>query len=220
MSSYTLPLLEAQCAFASVLPFAAKNDVVPAICVVHVTTEGHVLTTDRYAVGRYKLDPKAETYNLPLESFTMPRDAAEWIAKIAAKDLQAHPSMYSVILTDPDDRAAGFKVEVTRGDGGGTLSEHTRSFYIDFSTNFPPVDRLFPPSPEDITDHTGETAYNAEHVLKFCAAAKVIWGTRKGTDQVLRMRSIASAHPTKPGPTYITIGDRFDGLLQPQIILR
>lgn len=137
----TVPLADAIEAFTAVLPHASKDDVTPVLTCVQLSVQddGKIafVATDRYTVGRFRTEGEGE----PETKILLPREAAEWVAKITVKSLRyAADAPYRVTVTEHD------KDEITVAISSPTTSriERSQSFKHPGTLNFPPVDRLFP----------------------------------------------------------------------------
>lgn len=186
---------------ASVLPHASKDAMSPIICAVRITPDAFT-TTDRYAIGQY-------THGAPIhpdtDAVVLPRTAAEWLGKQTPKmlnrDARYLANAGAVTITAES---------ITITADGDTLAMHT---FPVLGGNFPPVDRLLNDW-KPATD-AQPVALKPEFVARFgVSASKLI---DKSAAYTLEFGHTDSG---KPGPVRFTIGDKFAGLLQPNLILR
>lgn len=199
----TFPYADAFAGIASVLPHASKDDFTPAICAVQVTPE-HFLTTDRYAIGRYK---HGAAIHPDTDSVLIPREVAEWLGKQTAKalglDRYTPTDTLTVTITDR---------EISIRDRDGAVL--TSRAFVAVTGNFPPVERLLNDW-EPMVDAV-PVALKPEFVTRFSVSATKLIDKHSAYTFELG----GSKGSTKPGPVKFTIGDKFDGLLQPNLILR
>lgn len=199
--SHTLafPYDDAFAGIASVLPHASKDGMTPIICAVHVSAEAFI-ATDRYAIGMY-------THGAPIhpdtDAVVLPRTAAEWLGKQTPKalGLDRHTATTALLVTITAD-----SVTITRD--GDTLAFHR--FEAPYG-QFPPVARLLN-GWKPATD-AQPTALKPEFVTRFSVSASKL--IDKSEAYTLELGHTDSG---KPGPVRFTIGDKFTGLLQPNLI--
>lgn len=207
LTAYTFPYSDAVTGIAAVLPHASKDDVTAIITAVNVSPE-FFTTTDRYAIGRYAHGaPIAED----LAAIMLPRTAAEWLAKQTVKSLGfgTRDSLIGLRVTITAETIA-IHWEGTRDE---PLALHR---FARLAGNFPPVGRLID-GWEPAAD-AYPVRLSAEFMARFSTSAAKLDG--KAATFIIEFSKPGGYSGDKPGPVRITIGERFSGLLQPNLILK
>lgn len=233
MSTYTsidFPFTEAVNAFNAVMPHASKDDLTRIITGVHIDAEGSLVATDRYSVGRYKPAYDSHDFLRPrmqgddFAGATLPIEAVKWIAGLRATKLAAGKyavSSYGVRLVVDSD-AKTVKVALVQGVDWEHYDDHEdddsnveQSARFDLlAGNYPPVARLFPN--EQTEFGTDQISLKMEFLVRIATATKWL-GDRS---DVARFKFTKTANPAKPGPVWVQVGDKFDSLIQPNLLLR
>lgn len=230
-TSFDFPFTEGVAAFNAVLPHAAgKNEPTRVITGVRLTAEGNLVATDRYTVGRYRPDYESHDFLRPRKhgddfpGATLPVEAVKWITAMRATKLAAGKysvSSYAIRLVVDLD-AQMVKVALVRGVDWERYDDHeddvdaveqSAQFAL-LGGNFPPVDRLFPN--ETTKFGTDAVSLKMDLVMRIATATKWL-GDR---NDVARFQFTQNANSDKPGPVFVTVGDRFDSLIQPNLLLR
>lgn len=193
METLTFPFTPALAAgFAAVLPHTSADKFTPVLAGVCVTPQ-HILATDRYSIGRYR-----HSDDTPAESdgwMILPRDAAEWIARY--KFDRYAPALTLTITPD---------ALTLTNDAGAVVASRA---HVLVAGNYPPVARLFPEVSDDAAD-----------VLPFHLGADKLADVVKSA-QLLGRADKSKIYLSTPDvlgkytPVHMTVGDRFDALLQP-----
>lgn len=141
---YSLPLVIAKQAFASVLPHISTDDVTPVITCANFDGKS-IVATDRYTVAQHTLGEEDAG-----EAVMLPRAAVAWVARTNLRALLNHPNPASYYLdivsdsTNPQHYQPGetpprpHRLAIRSklyGEERVMLFEHIRG-------NFPPVARL------------------------------------------------------------------------------
>ena len=225
------PLHDAIAAASATLPHTSKDDVTPIITAVRVGRDRWV-ATDRYTVGVWEVSRPEEhdVHSLTEEERTedhaaatilIPRDAAEWIAKIVASKLRFSRSRstlldYELRVSQEVTTTHGAWDHTTTGDvvleivWGGKV-ERSQAFE-DVVGNFPPVLRLvndWKPA-ESVT----QISIDPAHLEKVTAFAR-----RQKKFAPIKIELGLGLSPEKPGPMRITFG-QLTALVQPNLNLR
>lgn len=190
--------------FSAVAVHASRDKVTPVITGVQLTGT-HVIGTDRYTVGRYRhADDDAPVSD---ESVILTADAVAWITR---HKLDRYTP--ALALTVDDETGT---LTLTRTDDGTAYASMTGAT---MTGNYPPVARLFPQHTTDSADilpiYLG--ADILAHVVK---SAQIIGRAAKAKNQPIRFQ-FAGSDGYKSSPVYVTVGDRFDGLIQPVLPTR
>ena len=213
----------------AVLPHASKDDVTPVITGIRFDAEGALAATDRYTVGAYKPEhvlveaDDAATF----DGFTLDRAGCVWLSKMRVAMLSdKHLASFSVIRARVEDGAVTLSVHGTGFDPNGThtfgepstVPEQTASFST-ISGNYPPVVRLFP----DAEKIASREAMNVPVSLKtafLIRIDKAVKAVGERDNGVARFQFMFTDNPNKPGPVFVTVGERFRALIQPNLLLR
>jgi hypothetical protein len=213
MSTITMPFNEAVEAMGALLPHAAKDDIMGTLVSVRLEPSARVamlLATDRYSVGQWTTEATVEG-----EGFIIPRNAAEWIAKLKPADLRMSGGRngrggqdYFVTIRQDD---VDTQVEIRYGDAGAPKVEKSQTFDR-VTGNYPPVGRILATA-EAAEPFTGAFALSALSLTKVLANAKLIGGDA-------RFAATVSDNPAKPGPVRVTFAGehRFQTIVQPNLI--
>jgi len=213
-------------AIQAVMPHCAgKNEVSDIVTGIHIAADGTLLATDRYTVGRYKpesfeaydADPNASVEwtnvnadaSLTFEGFTLSPAAVLWLSKL--KPVEKY-GQYRAHLQDDVD---GPNVRILMVDSDGNAVQ--QGVFPLLIGNYPPVARLFP---ESLDAFTGVPTLNLKlaFLIRIDKAVKVL--NPRENNGCARFHFQANADTHKPGPVYVTVGDRFDALVQPNLLLR
>jgi hypothetical protein len=234
MSTYTsidMPFTEAVAAFNAVMVHASKDDFTPVIRGVYVTAEGSLVATDRYTVGRYK--PEYDSHDFMRPRFEgddfggaiLPLDAVKWVAKMRATQLSGgkFAAGHHAVRFVFDSSTQSVLVALVQNVDWERFDEHEdasdavvqQARFSLVGGNFPPVDRLFP---NESTQYalSGPISLKMEFVSRIATATKWL-GDRS---DVARFQFTKTDNPNKPGPVYVQVGERFDALIQPNLLLR
>ena len=236
----TLPLFEAIEACAAVLPHASTDDVTPVITCASITGD-RIVATDRYSVGTFKLSHQLDDG----AAIMLPLDALKWVARIVTKHLIDDPRLmaldsYTVTIEAPESTTPGRPPKfwpgvkpVTGASAAGlaeaqawrdkqvvAVSVESKQHGVEMLRKFRPVFGNFPPVGRLIDEHKPSrehptVALGPRQLEKFTGYAK-----KYHRDAALKFTLSATDNPNKPGPVFITIGDKFVGLLQPNLLLR
>lgn len=207
MTTLSLPLTpELAAGFAAVALYTSKAAATPVLGNVRVS-HTHLLATDRYVVGRFE-HTTAEVIRErhgengpddPAAFVLVPRAIAEWVSKNLPK--YGEPTL---ILTDT-------AASISLGEGVVTASI---GFESAVGLNYPPVERLIPDRTEYAADmlpvHIG-----ADHLAVVAKSAQVLAKPLKVKNIPVRFQFAPDTERGNKAPAYLTIGQRFDGLLQP-----
>lgn len=222
-TTLTLRLERAIDGFGAVVPHTASNNedsgVIKAIAVSERGGYASLVATDRYSVGIYTTEEPALGGDVQL---LIPAELVKAILAIKPANLRLgrqHVHQYHVRITQlpgsvPDGDAGQLELALLFWPEreGDPVVEST-SLFFPATGNFPPVDRLV----DQFEAAHGEpmiVALTARHLAKFIATAKAV----HEDDSTIRLELSTSAHSEKPGPVKLTIGSRFVGLLQPNLI--
>jgi len=213
----------------AVLPHASKDDVTPVITGIRFDAEGALAATDRYTVGAYKPEhvlveaDDAATF----DGFTLDRAGCVWLSKLRVAMLSdKYLASFSVIRARVEDGTVTLSVHGTGFDPNGThtfgepstVPEMTASFST-ISGNYPPVVRLFPDA-EKLASREAmnvPVSLNTAFLIRIDKAVKAVGERGNG---VARFQFMSTDNPNKPGPVFVTVGDRFRALIQPNLLLR
>jgi len=214
----------------AVLPHASKDDVTPVITGIRFDAEGALAATDRYTVGAYKPEhvlvdaDDAATF----DGFTLDRAGCVWLSKLRVAMLSGGKFLapYYVIRLQVEDGLVTASVHpggFDSADGGKfttplSPAEQTASFST-ISGNYPPVVRLFPDA-EKLASREAmnmPVSLKTEFLVRIDKATKALGERGNG---VARFQFMSTDNPNKPGPAYVTVGDRFRALIQPNLMLR
>ena len=213
----------------AVLPHASKDDMTPVITGIRFDADGALAATDRYTVGAYKPEhvlvdaDDAATF----DGFTLDRAGCVWLSKLRVAMLSdKYLASLSVIRARVEDgtvtlsvHSAGFDPNGTHTFGEpSTVPEMTASFST-ISGNYPPVVRLFPDA-EKIASREAmnmPVSLNTAFLIRIDKAVKAVGDKYSG---VARFQFMSTDNPNKPGPVFVTVGDRFRALVQPNLLLR
>jgi len=202
-------------AIQAVMPHCAgKNDVSEIATGIHIAADGTLLATDRFTVGRYKpaefdVDGPAGEPLPEFEGFTLSPAAVLWLSKL--KPVERH-GQYRVHFQDDVD---GPNVRILMVDSDGNAVQ--QGVFPLLIGNYPPVARLFP---ESLDAFTGVPTLNLKlaFLIRIDKAVKAL--NPRENNGCARFHFRANADTHKPGPVYVTVGDRFDALVQPNLLLR
>jgi hypothetical protein len=173
------------------------------------------VATDRFSVARYAHgDPAGATTEseatVESETVVIPLDVAVWLSKLTLK------SLGWIVVTEPASPYTvdvdAERVSVRRGD-----TVVAQRVFERVGGNFPPAARLFD-GVVPAADGSVPVHLNAMFVERFVKAAKLL--SQRGVPPLMELTLTKTDNPNKPGPVLFRIGDRFDGLLQPNLILR
>lgn len=195
-------------AIQAVMPHCAgKNEVTEIVTGIHIAADGTLLATDRYTVGRYK--PESFDREGEFEGFTLSPAAVLWLSKL--KPVEKY-GQYGIWLSDDVD---GPNVRILMVDSDGNAVQ--QGVFPLLAGNYPPVARLFP---ESMDAFTGVPTLNLKtaFLLRIDKAVKVL--NPRETNGCARFHFQADNTSGKPGPVYVQVGDRFDALVQPNLLLR
>lgn len=187
---------------------AAKDKIIETVQV----SASKFVATDRYTVGEYTHTP--DTTKDDSETVLIPAAAALWLTKQTPKSLGVASVTAQQKYDDPSLVIVFTAESVTikwDGDAGEVLAV-TR--FTPVAGNFPPVARLFADNPKPAAL---SVLLSPVHLDKFTKGATRLLG--KG--QPFEVTVVDSgSNPDKPGPVRILIGERFRGLLQPNLKIR
>ena len=214
----------------AVLPHASKDEVTPVITGIRFDAEGALAATDRYTVGAYKPEhvlveaDDAATF----DGFTLDRAGCVWLSKLRVAMLSGGKGMvpFYVIRARVEDGAVTLSVHSTGFDPNGThtfgepstVPEMTASFSA-ISGNYPPVVRLFPDA-EKLASREAmnvPVSLRTAFLIRIDKAVKAVGERGNG---VARFQFMSTDNPSKPGPVFVTVGERFRALIQPNLLLR
>ena len=213
----------------AVLPHASKDEVTPVITGIRFDAEGALAATDRYTVGAYKPEhvlveaDDAATF----DGFTLDRAGCVWLSKLRVAMLSdKYLASFSVIRARVEDGTVTLSVHGTGFDPNGThtfgepstVPEMTASFST-ISGNYPPVVRLFP----DAEKLASREAMNVPVSLKtafLIRIDKAVKAVGERDNGVARFQFMSTDNPNKPGPVFVTVGESFRALIQPNLLLR
>lgn len=232
-TSITFPFSEAVAAFNAVAPHTAdKREVTPIITGIHITSEGNLVATDRYTVGCYKPAYDSKDFMRPrlegddFAGATLPPEAVKWVTAMRATKLAMGAraeSQYGIRFVFDSD-ALTVKLALIRGIDWQNYDDHVdaensveqQAQFTLLKGNFPPVERLFPT--ED-TKFGSDRPLNLNMNLMARIGVATKWLDARGSG-CARFQFTVTENPNKPGPVYITVGDRFQALVQPNLLLR
>lgn len=216
MNAITMPFEEAVKAMGALLPHAAKDDVTNVIESVRFEPSARgasLLATDRYSVGQWTTQATVSG-----EGFTIPRNAAEWIAKLEGADLRMSGGRngrggadYFVTIRQDD---VDTRVEIRWGDPDAPKVEKSQTFDR-VTGNYPPVGRILATA-ETAEPFTGTFALSVLSLTKVLANAKLI-----GSKEAARFTATVSSNPAKPGPVRVSFAGeyRFLAIVQPYLLV-
>lgn len=206
-------------AIQAVMPHCAgKNEVSEIITGIHIAADGTLLATDRFTVGRYKPESFEVEGEGEFEGFTLSPAAVLWLSKFK---MTGPGDAIAVWLSDEVD---GPNVRILMVDAGGNAVQ--QGVFPLLTGNYPPVARLFPDDDtpfrvaQEVTQLSLKTAFliRIDKAVKAVKAVKVL--NPRETNGCARFRFMPTENPNKPGPVYVQVGDRFDALIQPNLLLR
>lgn len=224
LTTITMPFTEAVNAFNALLPHAPKSDDIhKVICGVHWAADGTLLATDRYTVGRYKPE-RAEFGGDEFQGATLPYDAVKWVAAVRPAKLSMGARMaptYSLRFGF-DSSAQIVRIELGYGSSDhGLLNVEASAVFetIDHTDyrGYPNVARLFPDESTQFGVN-GPLNLKADFLARIGTAVK--WLDDRTLNGCARFQFILTDNERKPGPVYVQVGDRFDALVQPNLLLR
>ena len=207
-------------AFNALLPHAPKADTNPVINGAHWAADGTLLATDRYTVGRYR--PEHVQYGGDeFQGATMPYDAVKFVAAMRPAKLSMGARMapmYSLRFTF-DSSAQNVRIELGYVDDFATVEMSAVFGTIDHTDyrGYPNVARLFPDESTEFGVN-GPLNLKASFIDRISTAVK--WLDDRTLNGCARWQFTKSRHDGKPGPVYVQVGDRFDALVQPNLLLR
>lgn len=227
MPTFTLPLIAAVEAFATVAPFTASTKdalVTPVLGTVRLTP-GQVTASDRYAVGRYRSPLIACDEEDGNAEILIPADAVAHLATIKRTSLRdprtGIPTSrtdwgsdnYVVTIEQPDDGATVPEVTVSITSQVRETGKPERSRSFDgHRLNFPPVDRLFPT--EDAETGEAFAPLGAWQIERLAKVAKMF-----GKDVPVILRAGDNTGGSKSAPLHFQVHNMpLDGLIQPTLI--
>ena len=214
---HTYPLADAVTAASAVLPHVSKDDVTPVITTALVSCDAWV-ATDRFTVGRYAITrphegPLADIAENP-NRIMVPREAVEWVAKIALKKLRQWPAAgYALTISQDMEELEGGHLregDVTVSIVLGGKVERSQSFEP-VRGNFPPVERIienWKPATDVAVQSLGPV-----QLEKITAFAK------RAYPEMPVLMEPGHSESDKPGPMRVTIGSLV-ALLQPNMALK
>lgn len=217
MSTITMPFDEAVLAMGALLPHAAKDDVTNVIESVRFEPSASgtsILATDRYSIGQWTTEATVEG-----DGFTIPRNAAEWIAKLKPADLRMSGGRngrggqdYFVTIRQDD---VDTQVEIRYGDADAPKVEKSQTFDR-VTGNYPPVGRILATA-EAAEPFTGAFALSALSLTKVLANTKLL----EDRGGAARFAATVSDNPAKPGPVRVTFAGehRFQTIMQPNLLV-
>lgn len=220
LTTIAMPFQEAVNAFNALLPHAPKADTNMVICGVHWAADGTLLATDRYTVGRYKPERIAFAGD-EFSGATMPYEAVKYVAAMrpAKLALGAREAIHYWLRFTFDSSAQTVRIELVCGDDFVTAEMSAQFGTIDHTDHrgYPNVARLFP---DESTEFglDGPVNLKAEFIDRISVAVK--WVGDRSDNGCARWQFVKTDNPRKPGPVYIQVGDRFDALVQPNLLLR
>lgn len=220
LTTITMPFTEAVNAFNAILPHAPKADSNMVICGVHWAADGTLLATDRYTVGRYKPE-RVQFDGDEFPGATMPYEAVKWVAAMrpAKLSMGAREAVNYWLRFTFDSSGQDVRIELGHGDGFEVAEASARFGTIDHTDHrgYPNVARLFP-------DESTRFGVNGPLTLRTAFLDRISVAVKWLDDRTLngcaRFQFILTDNDRKPGPVYIQVGDRFDALVQPNLLLR
>lgn len=220
LTTITMPFTEALNAFNALLPHAPKADTNPVINGVHWAADGTLLATDRYTVGRYKAE-RAEFDGEDFQGATMPHEAVKWVAAMRPAKLSMGARVadqYRLRFTF-DSASQDVRIELGWGDGFVTAEASVRFGTIDHTDHrgYPNMALLFPDESTKFGVN-GPLNLKADFLARIGTAVK--WLDDRTLNGCARFQFILTDNERKPGLVYIQVGDRFDALVQPNLLLR
>ena len=214
----------------AVLPHASKDDVTPVIMGIRFTADGHIVATDQYTAGAYtfnRCDVVAEPES-GFDGFTLGRAGVLWLSKLKPITLalgkyssQFYTVRFTVenLVVKVDVVQNGFGGDSQEGDFiDGGIVEASSTFPL-VGGNYPAVMRLMPDDARLAAEEgIGSIAISlkTEFLVRIDKAVKVLTD-RNGT---AKFRFLSTENPAKPGPVFVTVGDNFKALIQPNLLLR
>jgi hypothetical protein len=238
-TTLTMPFTEAVGAFNALSPHMRKEAGTLTITNMYVTSEGTLLATDRYTVGRYVptydthdfLRPRMVTSD-GFDGAILPADAVKFVAKMRATQLQGGKfaaQHHAVRLVFDSSEGLVVRVELLSGvnwerydDAESNDPDVVQSARFELvAGKFPPVERLFP----DSTAEFGATTLSLKTEFLARVGTAVKW--LGGRSDTARFQFTKTDNPNKPGPVYVTVfadsngvQGKFDMLIQPNLLLR
>lgn len=204
-TSLTIGYADALSGIAAVLPCAAPAKEISAVLVAVLVTPEHFIATDRYTIARY-------AHRAPIHPETdaviIPRQAAEWLTKQTAKMLN-RDATYLASAGRVEFTAEG----VTITADGDVLAVTT---FGAVGGNFPPVARLI--DGWEAATEAQPVSLDTKLLARFDKSVTALSTRHDNPSFILEFGK--SGYGDKPGPLRATIGDRFDGLIQPKLIRR
>lgn len=203
-TALTIGYTDAMSGIAAVLPCAAPAKDMSAVLVAVLVTPEHFIATDRYTIARY-------THRTPIhpdtDSAIIPRQAAEWLTKQTAKMLNRDVT-YLASAGRVEFTAEG----VTITADGDVLAVTT---FGAVGGKFPPVARLI--DGWQAATEAQPVSLDTKLLARFDKSVTALSTRHYGPEFILELGASSTG---KPGPLRVTIGDRFDGLIQPKLIRR
>lgn len=221
LTTITMPFTEAVNAFNALLPHTPKSDDNNrVICGVHWAADGTLLATDRYTVGRYRPE-HAEYGGDEFQGATMPYDAVKWVAAMrpAKLSMGAREAVRYVLRFTFDSGAQSVRIELGYGDDFVTAEMSVAFGTIDHTNHrgYPNVARLFPDESTEF-GYLGILNLRTAFLVRIDTAVK--WLDDRTLNGCARFQFILTDNERKPGPVYVQVGNRFDALVQPNLLLR
>jgi len=222
MPSITVPLADAKHLAAALLPHISTDLVTPVLTGFQVAGK-YAVATDRYTVARYDLTNVLVGADEVPEPIWFPRAALAWVKTIGQASLLydfatgRYHVRFSSVKHERYESSDYVQVEVIWMGGEDEPNFEEVHLLRRFTTrgargNFPSVDRLFE---QFLPGETAVIGLGAEQVEKFTAYAK--FANRPAPIKITFPR--ANATGNKLMPSLVEIGQRFKGLIQPNIIL-
>jgi hypothetical protein len=199
--------------------------VTPVICGIRFTADGSIVATDRYTVGAYTFN-RCNVVAEPedgFDGFTLGKAGVLWLSKLKPATLalgkystQFYTVRFTVdgLMVKVDVVQNGFGGDSPEGDfvDGGVV-EASSTFPL-VGGNYPAVMRLMPDDARLAAElGIGSTPISLVRIDK---ATKVLSERGNGT---ARFRFLSTENPAKPGPVFVTVGDNFKALIQPNLML-
>jgi len=214
----------------AVMPHASKDDVTPVMTGIRFTADGSIVATDRYTVGAYtfnRCDVTADP-DSGFDGFTLGKAGVLWLSKLKPATLalgKYSTQFYTVQFTV---EALMVKVDIVQNGFGGDSQEgdFVDSGVVEASSTFPLVGGNYPPvmrlMPDDARlaaeEGIGSTpiSLKTEFLMRIDKATKALSERGNGT---AKFRFLSTENPAKPGPVFVTVGDNFKALIQPNLLL-
>lgn len=218
LTTITMPFTEAVNAFNALLPHAPKADVSPVINGVYWAADNMLLATDRYTVGRYRPE-HAQYGGDEFQGAILPYDAVKWVAAMrpAKLSMGAREAIHYWLRFTFDSSAQMVRVDLVWGDSHGPLAVEASAAFTLVPGNYPPVARLFPDESTQFGVN-GPLNLRADFLARIGTAVK--WLDDRTLNGCARFQFILTDNERKPGPVYVQVGERFDALVQPNLLLR